>query len=177
MKITAERTVFRTRLFTVAEVNLEKPDGTPVTHNIIRFTKTVSVLPVTEEGRIVLERQFRSPVGGWVIEAPAGKVDPGESPEATVRREVEEEIGWRVLTLRQLCEGWVSCGYTDEYMHYFIATVIPIPEHERRRFPDHDEEIETLILSRDEALAMIAQREIVDAKTILLLFAYARQTA
>ncbi|HSA33895.1 MAG TPA: NUDIX hydrolase [bacterium] len=175
MKIVREETVLKTRIFTVANVHLEKKNGEPVTHAVIRFVETVSILPVARNGDLLLERQFRSAVGGWVIEAPAGKIDPGESPEATVRREVEEEIGQRVIELRELFEGWVSCGYTDEYMRYFVAMVEPIPAMERTHFPDHDEEIETLAVTLDEALAMIDRREIVDAKTIALILAHDRE--
>lgn len=175
MKIVREETVLKTRIFTVAHVHLEKKSGEPVTHAVIRFVETVSVLPVLASGEILLERQFRSAVGGWVIEAPAGKIDPGESPGTTVRREVEEEIGHRIVEARELFEGWVSCGYTDEYMHYFTATVEPIPAAQRKHFPDHDEEIETLTVTLDEALAMIGRREIVDAKTIALILAHARE--
>lgn len=175
MKIVREETLLRTRIFTVAAIHLEKESGEPVTHAVIRFVKTISVLPVLRDGGIILERQFRSPVGGWVIEAPAGKIDPGESPEATMHREVEEEIAHRIVEARELFQGWVSCGYTDEYMHYFLATVEPIPAGERTHFPDHDEQIETLTVTLDEALAMIERREIVDAKTIALLLAHARE--
>ncbi len=175
MKIVREQTLLKTRIFTVADIHLEKKNGTPVLHSVIRFVKTISVLPVLKNGDILLERQFRSPVGGWVIEAPAGKIDPGETPEATMRRELEEEIGHRVIEAREVFQGWVSCGYTDEYMHYFLATVEPLPEKERQHFPDPDEEIETLAVTLEEALAMIERREIVDAKTIALLLAHARQ--
>ncbi len=175
MRIIGERPLLSTRIFTVAEITLEKKNGEPVKHAVIRFVKTISVLPITADGRIVLERQFRSAVGGWVIEAPAGKIDAGETPETTARREVEEEIGYRVTDMRSIGEGWVSCGYTDEYMYYFVAHVEKIPDAERRHFPDHDEEIETISLSLEEALAMTERREITDAKTILLVLAYARE--
>ena len=175
MKIVREETILKTRIFNVAHVHMEKSSGEPVTHAIVRFVRTISVLPITKSGTIILERQFRSPVGGWVIEAPAGKIDTGESPETTMRRELEEEIGHRVISCRAVFEGWVSCGYTDEYMHYFIAVVEPLPADEREHFPDHDEEIETLTVTLDEALAMIERREIVDAKTIALILAHARE--
>ncbi|HOW51211.1 MAG TPA: NUDIX hydrolase [bacterium] len=175
MKIVREEPILKTRIFTVADVHLEKKNGEPVTHAVIRFVKTISVLPVTKNGTLILERQFRSPVGGWIIEAPAGKIDPGESPEATMRRELEEEIGHRVVAAHEVFEGWVSCGYTDEYMYYFIATVEPLPENERTHFPDHDEEIETIEITLEEALAMIERREIADAKTIALILAHARE--
>ena len=175
MKVVDEKTVFETKIFVVKEVSLEKSDGTTVVHHVIRFSRTVSVLPITPDGRIVLERQFRSAVGGWVTEVPAGKVDAGESLEETVRREIEEEIGYHVITCRELFSGWVSCGYTDEYMHYFLAIVEPLTEGKRKRFPDHDEEIETLTVTLEDACAMIERREIVDAKTIALVYAYARE--
>jgi len=174
MKIVGEKPILSTRIFTVSAVTLEKSDGTRVSHSVIRFARTVSVLPVSRSGEIILERQFRSAVGDWVIEAPAGKIDPGETPVRAAQREIEEEIGWRVCSCRPLFEGWVSCGYSDEYMYYFIAEVEPIPAEERSRFPDHDEEIETFTVTLDEALAMIERREVVDAKTIALLLAYAR---
>ncbi len=175
MKIIGERSLLTTRIFGVSEIILEKKDGTAVKHAVVRFVKTISVLPVTADGQIVLERQFRSAVGGWVVETPAGKIDGDEDPYETVSREVEEEIGYRVHEAHLVGEGWVSCGYTDEYMYYFIARVEAIPPTARHRFPDHDEEIETIAVTLEEALAMIERREITDAKTILLVFAYARE--
>jgi nudix-type nucleoside diphosphatase (YffH/AdpP family) len=125
-------------------------------------------------GTVVLVRQFRYPafVNGYddlLIEAAAGLLD-NESPEVRVRAEAEEETGYRLGEIRKIFEAFMSPGSVTEKLHFFIAEYEP---HMRvgsgGGVPDEGEDIEVMELPIDRALAMIGDRRIVDAKTIMLL--------
>jgi nudix-type nucleoside diphosphatase (YffH/AdpP family) len=123
---------------------------------------------------VVLVRQFRYPayVSGYddlMIEAVAGLLD-NESPEARIRAEAEEESGYQLRDIRKVFEAFMSPGAVTEKLHFFVAEYEPdMRIGSGGGNPDEGEDIEVLELSIDEALAMIADRRIVDAKTIMLL--------
>jgi nudix-type nucleoside diphosphatase (YffH/AdpP family) len=123
---------------------------------------------------VVLVRQFRYPayVNGYddlMIEAVAGLLD-NESPEARIRAEAEEESGYRLRDIRKVFEAFTSPGAVTEKLHFFVAEYEPdMRIGSGGGNPDEGEDIEVLEPSIDEALAMIADRRIVDAKTIMLL--------
>jgi nudix-type nucleoside diphosphatase (YffH/AdpP family) len=135
----------------------------------------VALLPYNlARGTVVLVRQFRYPafVNGYddlLIEAAAGLLD-NESPEVRVRAEAEEETGYRLGEIRKIFEAFMSPGSVTEKLHFFIAEYEP---HMRvgsgGGVPDEGEDIEVMELPIDRALAMIGDRRIVDAKTIMLL--------
>ena len=168
--IISEKQVADMRVFTVSEVELDK-SGRRVHHSVIRFCGTASVLAITKEGNILLEKQYRTPIDRWIYEIPAGKIDKGEAPEHCIVRELEEETGYRPLKLVKSFEAYTSCGCSDEYMHYFTAIVEKIPEGERKLFPEIDEDLEIIEVSRETAEKMIEEKQIVDAKSIMLLTA------
>jgi nudix-type nucleoside diphosphatase (YffH/AdpP family) len=123
---------------------------------------------------VVLVRQFRYPayVNGYddlLIEAAAGLLDH-ESPEVRIRAEAEEETGYRFADIRKVFEAFMSPGSITEKLHFFVAEYRPdMRVGSGGGIPDEGEDIEVLELSIDEALAMIGDRRIVDAKTIMLL--------
>ncbi len=123
---------------------------------------------------IVLVRQLRYPayVNGYddlMIEAPAGLLDD-EEPETRIRAEVEEETGYRLHHIRKVFEAFMSPGAVTEKLHFFVGEYEPdMKVGDGGGIADEGEEIETLELSIDEAVAMIADGRIVDAKTIMLL--------
>jgi nudix-type nucleoside diphosphatase (YffH/AdpP family) len=126
------------------------------------------------QGTVVLVRQFRLPayVSGYddlLIEAAAGLLD-NASPETRIRAEVEEETGYRLGEIRKVFEAFMSPGSVTERLHFFVAEYQPeMRVGSGGGQPDEGEDIEVLELSIDEALAMIGDRRIVDAKTIMLL--------
>jgi len=123
---------------------------------------------------VVLVRQFRYPayVNGYddlLIETAAGLLD-NESPEVRIRAEAEEETGYRLGEIRKIFEAFMSPGAVTEKLHFFVAEYEPnMRIGSGGGNPDEGEDIEVLELSIDEALAMIGDRRIVDAKTIMLL--------
>lgn len=164
--------VYDANVFQVSEVTLERK-GKEVIHSVVNFPGTVCVLPITQNGAILLEKQYRTPADLFLIEIPAGKIDEGESPETTMIRELEEETGFKAVEYKKCYEAFTSCGCMDEYLHYYIAQVEKMDESERKLFPDNNEDIELFEVSVEEALNLVKNREIIDAKTILMINAYA----
>lgn len=141
------------------------PDGRRCAFEIIRHPGGAAVLPILPDGRVVLIRQWRAPVGTAVWEIPAGRLEPGEAPEACVRRELEEEAGYRAGRLEKLGEMYPAVGYCDELIHLFVARdLVPVPSA-----PEEDEVIEAVPLPLVEARAMVRRGEIRDGKTQLAL--------
>jgi nudix-type nucleoside diphosphatase (YffH/AdpP family) len=135
----------------------------------------VTLLPYNLAQRtVVLVRQFRYPayVNGYddlLIETPAGLLDY-ESPEVRIRAEAEEETGYRLGEVRKVFEAYMSPGAVTEKLHFFVAEYQPqMRIGSGGGIPDEGEDIEVIELSIDEALAMIGDRRIQDAKTIMLL--------
>ncbi|MEB3851660.1 MAG: NUDIX hydrolase [Desulfurococcales archaeon] len=133
---------------------------------------SVAILPYfTSTGEVVLLRQYRPAVGSWIYEAPAGTIAPGESPEETAARELEEEAGLRPGRLELAARGYLTPGYSSEYMYLYIAWD---PEPGRMAH-EEDEVIEVRRVSLAEALGMVERGDIGDVKTALLLYALARK--
>jgi ADP-ribose pyrophosphatase len=131
------------------------------------------VLPLREDGMVLLVRQYRHAVGDWLLEVPAGKLSPGEEPEACARRELEEEAGVRAATLHPLGAIWMTPGFCDERIWLFLAT--GLSEGEQRLERDEVLRVERLPLAEAERLAM--EGGIQDAKSICAILRAARATA
>jgi len=145
------------------------PNGTTHRVEIVRHAPSVVLLPIEEDGRVVLIRQFRAPLDREIWEFPAGRVDEGESPEAAARRECEEEIGripFRVERVRGL---YPAPGFCDEELIFFRVSDLRAPESGSVHKPDEDEYILTRSMSVADARAMLARGEIVDLKTAYAL--------
>jgi ADP-ribose pyrophosphatase len=143
----------------------ELPNGNTILVDRVVFPQSAAVLPVFRDGRVVLLRQYRPSINKWIIEAPAGVIDEGETPEETARRELEEEAGLVAGDLVKLGSGYVSPGYSTEFMHMFIA-IDPSKGHQHL---EEHEVIEVREYSLHEAFEMIGKGEIVDVKTIALI--------
>ena len=128
-----------------------------------------AVLPILPDGRIILIRQFRYAFMKDFLEIPAGKIDEGEDILTCARRELSEEIGYDCENMRYLGKICPSCGCMNEVIHLYVAENMT----ERQLAPDEDEDIKTVVVTKDEALAMISSGEIDDAKTICALLRYA----
>lgn len=173
-KVRSEQ-VYDAKVFKVSKVTLDR-NGEEVIHSVINSPGTICVLPITQNGKILLEKQYRTPADRLLIEIPAGKMEKGEAPEVTMLRELEEETGFKAIRYKKCYEAFTSCGCLDEYLHYFVAKVEKIQEKDRKLFPDTHEDIELFEVTVEEALKLVENWEIVDAKTIMMINAYsARQ--
>jgi len=161
--------VFRSRVFSVEVDRRRFPDGREHEVTIVRHAPVVVLIPFEDDGRVVLIRQYRAPLDKETWEFPAGGIDPGESPEAAVRRECEEEIGRVPEQLERLGAWYPTPGYCDELMIFYRVSALHAPAPDSPHRPDEDEDIETRSLTVAEARAMAARGEIVDLKTAYAL--------
>ncbi|WP_432823146.1 NUDIX domain-containing protein [Trichloromonas sp.] len=162
---TRDKNIFNGRIISLAIEEHELPDGRRAEFEVVRHPGGAAVLPLLDDGRVVLIRQFRPALGGMVVEIPAGRLEPGESPADCVRRELIEEVGYCAETVVKLGEMLPAVGFCDERIHLFAASGL-------RAVPqalEPDEYIELLPLPLAEALAMVAAGQIPDGKTQLAL--------
>ncbi len=165
------RRVYDGRIVAVEVDRVRLADGAETLREVVRHPGAVVVVPLRDDGCVLLEHQFRYPVGRVLLELPAGKLDPGEAPEQCARRELAEEIGQAAAEWRPLARFFSAPGFCDEEMHCFAATgLMPVDGAK----PDDDERIEVVAMPLAEAIARVDSGEICDAKTIVALLLAAR---
>lgn len=163
--------IFTGRIVSLRREEFELPDGRRAVFEMVRHPGGAAVLPLLDDGRVILIRQFRPAGGGMVWEIPAGRLEPDESPADCVLREIQEEIGYRAGQLKRLGEMLTAVGFCDEVVHLFVARGLT----EVERALEADEYIEVVALPAREALAMVERGEITDGKTQLALLLAQRQ--
>jgi ADP-ribose pyrophosphatase len=163
----AERSERRWRgaFLEVVTEKVELPNGNVVDLDIVRHPGAAAVVPFVSDDEVLLIRQYRYATGGTLWEVPAGKLDPGESPEACARRELEEEAGCRAGRLEPLGAMWASPGFTDEKIHLFAG--FDLTQVPQRLEADEVIELERMPFSR--ALDLVWSGELTDAKSQLAL--------
>lgn len=140
-------------------------DGSTADREVVLHRGAVALLPILDDGRVCLIENDRYAVGKTLIEVPAGTIDPGESPEQTARRELREETGFVADQIEPIRVWYVSPGVMNERMYLFVCRGLqPGPASIQP-----DERLVNRIVTWDEALAMIDDGRIEDAKTILAL--------
>jgi ADP-ribose pyrophosphatase len=157
-------TVFSGKLIEVRKVTVQLPNGTTIDREIVVHPEVIAVLPLLDDGRIVLVRQFRKAAEKVLLEVPAGGVDAGESPEDAVRREMIEETGYRVGSVRKLSSFYTSPGFTTELMHLYEARDLQPGDA-----TEETDQIEVVLLTPEEALERVESDDVADAKTLLAL--------
>ena len=159
--------VYAGRILDLEVDRVRLPNGGEALREVIRHPGAVVVLPVLPDGRILLVRQHRYPTGEVLLELPAGKLDPGESPLECGVRELEEETGWRAGETRDLSWFYTTPGFSDEVLHAFFASGLEAaPDHA----PDPDEAIEVVTMTVAEVEAACREGGIADGKTLATLF-------
>lgn len=162
-------TVYTGRVFSVELDRVRLPNGREAHLAIVRHSPSVVLIPVPQDGQIVLIRQYRHALKRDLWELPAGSVDAGESPEAAAARECEEEIGRIPSNIERLGSFYPVPGYCDEEMIFFRLSGLSAPPPDSTRKPDEDEDIEARVVPIAEAKAMVERGEIVDLKTAYAL--------
>lgn len=172
--VSAER-VYNGRILNLDVDTVRFPDGSTGKLEMLRHPGASAVVPFLDDvsapdPRVLLIRQFRHAADGFIYEVPAGRLDPGETPEACAARELEEETGRRAGTLERLTTIFTTPGFTDEKIHLFVAHQLT-EGHVRR---EADEFVELAPLPWSEVMALIRRGEIADGKTLIaLLFVHA----
>lgn len=147
-------------------LELELPNGADCTLEIIRHPGAAAVVPLRPDGTVVMIRQYREAGGGFILEVPAGKLDPDDDgPEACAHRELREEVGLAAGSLHALGPIHTTPGFTDEKIWLYAATGLsPVPQD-----LEADEVIEVLEMPLNEAVGLIRSGAITDSKTIIAL--------
>ena len=154
--------VFDGNLLKVYRDAVRLPDGSQGEREYIRHPGAVAVVALTEDRKLLLERQYRYPARREFIEIPAGKIDPGEAHFATAKRELLEETGYVAQEWTRLCVLHTAIGYADEAIELYLARKLTLQE----RKLDAGEFLETFVLPFDDAVAMVRDGRISDVKTV-----------
>lgn len=179
-RVVASRVLHRGRYLEFRVDTIERADGSRSERDIAGHPGAVAVVAIDADDRVLLVRQWRTPAERVLLEIPAGTldVDPAtgaiEDPELAVRRELEEETGYRAGTWQRLTSFFTAPGFTTEHMTLYLAKDL-VPAHPDERLgPDEDEHLRLERRPFGEALAAVESGEIVDAKSIVGLLWVAR---
>ncbi|HSF42581.1 MAG TPA: NUDIX hydrolase [Thermoanaerobaculia bacterium] len=159
------REVFKGRTVRLDVDKVRLPNDKVMDFEIIHHSGAAAVVPVTDDGHVLLIRQYRYATGGYLLEIPAGKLDPGEEPEACALRETEEEIGHRPGKLQTLGWIWTTPGFADEKIWLYLATDL---EPTRQELGD-DEVLSIERVTLADAVEKAARGEIHDSKSVCAL--------
>ncbi|HEX6236469.1 MAG TPA: NUDIX hydrolase [Acidimicrobiales bacterium] len=174
-RITGERPVWDGRRFAVAVAEVEGPGGQRFEREIVHHPGAVGVLPVHEDGTVTLLRQYRAPVGGALWEIPAGLRDvEDEATELTAQRELAEEAGLEAERVEHLVTFHNSPGFADEEVVVYLATGLTTVPDDRQGIEERHMVVDRIALT--DALAMIDDGRITDAKTVIALLLADRRT-
>ena len=162
-----EKTLESKRVFEGKIVNLrvdtvELPNGKTSTREIVEHKGAVAIVPILENKKVVLVRQYRQAAGRILLEIPAGGLEIGEDPADCARRELQEEIGYYPGKLTEMFYSYLAPGYSSEKLHTFLAEDL----EQRYLDSDSDEFLEIVTIDLQDAVEMIRQGEIADAKSI-----------
>ncbi len=162
-RIISSQPIYQGRIVRLRVDTVSLPDGSTAIREIVGTPGAVVIVPLTDDHQVRMVRQYRSAIGEFLLELPAGTLEPGESPERAAPRELAEETGDRAAHWKRLTDFYTVPGICDEYIHLFLATGLTSGQANQ----EFDEFIEIVTLPLDEALAMVASGEIRDAKTIV----------
>lgn len=159
----SEKTLFEGNILKLRVDTVQLPNGKQATREVVAHPGAVAVVPVTDDGKIVLVRQYRYPIGQIMLEIPAGKLDAGEAPEACAQRELSEETGFTAGQLTKITSIYTTPGFSDEIIHLYLAKNLKKAEQHL----DEDEFINVECCSPQQVKKLIAQGEINDAKSLV----------
>lgn len=159
--------LYRGRILNLRRDTVELPNGKEAFREVVEHSGAVACLAV-KDGRAVFVKQFRSPLNEEILEIPAGRIEKGENPEDTVVRELKEEVGIEAKRLRKLGSIFPTPGYSDEIIHLYLTDDFQSTATD----PDEDEFVQAVEIALSDALALVHNGEIKDAKTICALLIY-----
>ena len=159
------RRVYEGKVLSLDLDEVVEPGEVKAKREVVRHTGSVAAVAVDDQGRVALVRQFRYAVGEAIWELPAGRIDPPETPEAGIVRELEEEAGVRPARVEPIAFFYTTPGFCDERMYVFRATELTtVPAR-----PEEDERIELRWFAPHEVDAMLDSGEIREGKTLVAL--------
>lgn len=159
---------FDGKLVRVRVDQVRTPSGRTATREVVEHPGAVAILPVLDDGSLVLVRQFRYAVGREMLEVPAGTREPGEEPRQTAIRELHEEVGYEADDVNLLLRYYISPGWCNEELIVYRATGLRAIGAK----PEQDEILHAVTIAPSDVPVLIASREIADAKTITAILAH-----
>ena len=162
VKINNRITLHKGRVFTLVKENITLDNGVTIDIDIIRHPGASAIVPLSDKNTVVLIKQYRHAVGGYIWEIPAGTLDDGENPMACARRELIEETGFSAGAWQSLGEIVPVPGYSSERIHLYLAGDLKIAQQDL----DRDELLAVHRIPFSEALDMVFSGKVVDGKTI-----------
>jgi len=163
-KTISSEPIFSGKIITLQVDEVELPNGRTSKREIVKHPGAVAILPITNDNNIVMVEQFRKPLERTIVEIPAGKLEKGEEPRETAIRELEEETGYECDSLEWLISFYTSPGFADEIVHLYIAR--GLKKKKDAATLDEDEFVNLLEVSLEEAIQLIKEQKIYDAKTV-----------
>ncbi len=174
-QILKSRKAYEGKIFSVYTETVKEPNGVTATRDVVRHSGSVVVLAVDETNprkpMVVVERQFRHAADQYLLELPAGRVEPGEKVLAAAKRELLEETGFKAKTWTKLVRYFASPGFVGEWMEIYLAQGITAGTAQ----PEEDERIEVQMIPLAELVKMCAAGEIHDGKTIIGTMVFAER--
>jgi ADP-ribose pyrophosphatase len=175
-RLISSKLAYKGKVFSVFTDTVIEPTGVKNVRDVIRHNGSVVILAIDESPEtgnpsdpiIILERQYRHAAGQFLLELPAGRIEPKETPLAAAKREMIEETGYRAKKWSLLTKYFASPGFLGEWMQIYIAREITPGKSQ----PEADEQIEILRVPLSEALALMVQNKIHDGKTLIGLSLY-----
>jgi len=169
-KLLKSKILYQGKIFRLQRDTVIEPGGVRADRDVIVHPGSVVVLPIFEDGSVLLIRQYRHSVGEFLWELVAGRKEPDETPAAAARRELIEETGYRAKRLRQLMRVIPTPGFVNEWMWIFAAEGLQQGDAQ----PEEDEKITTRIFTLKQVDSMIEKGTLHDAKSIFGLLYYMR---
>ena len=168
-KVVEKKKIFEGVVFDIQVDKIIYDSGNESVREVVVHNGGAVVLPITDEGKLILVKQFRYPFQKFLIEAPAGKLEKDEDPYECATRELTEETGYTSAKITKLGEIYTTPGFCDEILHLYLATDLTAGDHNREEGEYGMEVFEYSISEVDE---MIKNGDIVDAKTIAIIYHY-----
>lgn len=162
-KTIRSQSIYKGKIISLQIDDVVLPNDKEAKREIVKHPGAVAVIALTKENKLVMVEQYRKALERSIIEIPAGKLEPGEEPATTARRELEEETGYGCHELTFLQSFYTSPGFADEIIHIYVARDLYVIE--QKAALDEDEFVELLEVSLEEALQLVQQQKILDAKT------------
>lgn len=157
------KSIYNGRVVNLRLETVTLPNGATVELELIRHPGAAAIVPMKDDGTVLLVRQYRHAVGGYILEIPAGKLDSGEDPRDCAARELEEEIGFRAASFEPVITFFTTPGFTDEVIHIYKATGLT-PGTQNL---GHDEVLDVVEMPLEQAIGQIQDGTIRDGKTIV----------
>ena len=161
-KMVSSRVIHQGKNFSFKTDETELDNGVIVNRDIVDHPGAVAIIPLLGDGQIVFVRQFRYAAGRELLELPAGTLEKGENPDQCAARELKEETGYTAGSIKKILACYMAPGYSNEVIHFYLASDLK----EGKQATEQDESIRVQVFGFDEALKMIEDGGLMDAKTV-----------